>query len=161
MKERIIYSPSYVKDKNLYNFLNLFSLDFKPKMKERDFLFFIQSVWEFLKMNNDVSFCIESSIHCVKKKFHGDIENIISMLNKGHLLSYALEKVGIFPEYSINILKAGENNKNFKETFLMLKNSTMVYPTVLNLALAVFGSSYVIAAMLANTNNCAFSTLIP
>lgn len=91
-------------------------------MKEKDFLFFIQSVCEFLKVNNDLGFCIKSSIHCVKKTFRCDVENIISKLNKGVVFSNALEDSAIFPEYAIKILRAGENSKNFKETFGMLKN---------------------------------------
>lgn len=124
MRSKIIYSTDFLDNKSTLGFssvLNNIGSIFKNKMKDSEVLFFIQSICEFLKVNNDLGFCIESSIHCVKKEFHLSIRNIILRLNKGEVFSKALEANKIFPFYAIKIIKAGEKNKNFKDTFLMLK----------------------------------------
>ena len=90
-------------------------------MKESDVLFFIQSVCEFLKVNSDLGFCLESSVHCLKKEFQPVIRNIILRLNQGEVFSKALEANKIFPSYAIKIIRTGEKSKNFKETFEMLR----------------------------------------
>lgn len=123
MRSKIIYSADYV-NKSTFDFSqikNIFSF-FKRNMKDSKVLFFIQSVCEFLNVNNDLGFCLESSIHCVSMEFQPVIRNIVLRLNQGESFSRALEVNNIFPSYAIKIIRAGEKNKSFKETFEMLKD---------------------------------------
>jgi len=130
MRSKIIYSTNYEQSKNtlffqnIFKTVNLFSfLEIsKRKMKESDVLFLVQSICEFLNVNSDLGFCIESSMHCVKKEFQGALKNVILRLNQGEVFSKALEANNIFPDYAIKIVRAGEKNKNFKETFEMLRD---------------------------------------
>lgn len=130
MRSRIIYSTNYEQNRNALNFqkvlknVNLFSFAefFKRKMKDSEILFLVQSICEFLNVNSDLGFCIESSMHCVKKEFQGALKNVILRLNQGEVFSRALEANNIFPDYAIKIVRAGEKNKNFKETFEMLRD---------------------------------------
>jgi len=98
----------------------------KKKMKESDFLLFVQSISEFLKVNNDLAFCIESSVHCVKNDMKIYVRKMITRLNQGESFSSAMENINfeceIFPKYAIRIIKVGEKNKSFVETFEMLKD---------------------------------------
>ncbi len=124
MKSKIIYSNEYIKKEKTQKLekVSFFKTFFKKKLSDSDFLIFIQSVCEFLKVSNDLGFCIESSIHCVKKEFKNIVKNIIVKINQGESFSSAIKSAGIFPEYAIRIIKVGEKNRDFCETFSMLKD---------------------------------------
>lgn len=91
------------------------------QMKNSEILFFVQSVCEFLKVNNDLVFCLEASMHCIKGKKRANMKNIIERLKQGFAFSSAIEEYGIFPSYITKIIKASERNKSFQESFNMIK----------------------------------------
>lgn len=122
MRSKIIYSSNCINNRSYFAFLKDFSIKKKKKIREADLLLFIQSICEFLKINHDLAFCIESSLHFVRKDMRSCVEDVILRLNKGEKFSSTLTTARIFPNYAINLVKSGERNKSFREMFEMLRD---------------------------------------
>lgn len=122
MVVKIIHSNGDLNNKNSYSirFQELRKI-FKKTVKEKELFVFIQSVCEFLKINKDLIFCFESSLHCIDGFFKEQMLKIILKMKKGTSVSSAFAESHIFPEYFVSLVKIGEKNNNFEETFSMLK----------------------------------------
>jgi type II secretory pathway component PulF len=141
---------------------------FKNKLKESDLFLFVESISECLKINKDLVFCIESSMHFVKPKLQDIFRKIIKDIKKGQKFSTTLEQADVFPEYFISFVKVGEKNNNFEETFHFLKNfmnwklnnnkkfvTALIYPVftfaVFSIVLFLF-ADYVIPSLISALN---------
>lgn len=122
MRSKIIYSTECLNHGKHFSILNNVFSGFGKRMKENQVLLFINSVNEFFKVNNDLVFCLESSMHLLKGNSLIAIKNVANQLKRGVLFSKALHSAGIFPDYVVKIIKSGEKNNNLKETIELLKS---------------------------------------
>jgi len=115
MKAKVLYLNSAT-----HRSFNFYKKTHIKKMKSVDLLCFLRSVSEFLKINSDIVFCLESSLHSVKKEYKKHIKEVILKINQGE--SFSSASSDIFPQYVVRLIKLGEKNNSFQETFDMLKN---------------------------------------
>lgn len=121
MRSQIIYRNK-AEFFGFFNAISSFSFSFKRSIKYYEVLLFIKSIADFLSVNNDIIFALESSMHCISKKYRNIIESVIIKIKQGENISCAFASFGFLPVFAINILRVGEKNSSLSETFLTIFN---------------------------------------
>jgi general secretion pathway protein F/MSHA biogenesis protein MshG len=121
MISKIIYHKKNLRQKTDDNrFFDKLSI-YRRTINNREMLFFIQSVCEFLKMNNDLHFCLSSSLHCLSSKNKKIFTNILFKMSQGKTLSALFLEANIFRHWSIKLIQFGEKTNNIANALLILK----------------------------------------